>query len=263
MSGLHFLHCDSGRPCSSHQSPVALNAAERDGSQRVHCDSGTPCSSHQSSCDPGVTLAGACALGAPCCCSLRPVSVTFLSLSQPARAKQRLRIGTKIVRRSIVGFPFGMSARPCHPAARGGVLHRASLPSSARSCASWSMFFGSSCEPVRIRRARRAPGATVTRNPQAPLLTSVNSEEDETVARDIRKQGSAPLVRRSIAAVEALRPEAIRPRMEKRSHVHSTDSASTREGSAVRHFHRIRRLHSTRHRRRMRRALRRGLDCPA
>jgi hypothetical protein len=28
-SGLHFRHCDSGRPCSSHQSPVALNAGHQ------------------------------------------------------------------------------------------------------------------------------------------------------------------------------------------------------------------------------------------
>jgi hypothetical protein len=58
-SGLHFRHCDSGTPCSSHQSPVALKAGISAGLQRVHCDSGTPCSPHQSSCEPGTRSSAA------------------------------------------------------------------------------------------------------------------------------------------------------------------------------------------------------------
>ena len=41
-------HTDSGKPCSSHQSPAAWNAAISDGSHWVHFDSGSACSRHQS-----------------------------------------------------------------------------------------------------------------------------------------------------------------------------------------------------------------------
>ncbi len=60
--GLHFKHCDSGNACSPHQSPVALNAGMSSGLHREHCDSGTACSPHQSSCEPGLTVLGACVL---------------------------------------------------------------------------------------------------------------------------------------------------------------------------------------------------------
>ncbi len=62
MSGLQRRHCDSGRPCSGHQSPVALKAGMSVALQRVHMDSGTLCSGHQSSCEPGTTSAAVACL---------------------------------------------------------------------------------------------------------------------------------------------------------------------------------------------------------
>lgn len=55
-------HCDSGTPCSAHQSPDAWNAGISSALQRVHKDSGTECSSHQSSWLPGTALTGACSV---------------------------------------------------------------------------------------------------------------------------------------------------------------------------------------------------------
>jgi hypothetical protein len=63
--GLQRRHCDSGSPCSSHQSAVARNAAASEGLQRVHMDSGTWCSSHQSSWEPGTACDGACLFSPP------------------------------------------------------------------------------------------------------------------------------------------------------------------------------------------------------
>src|SRR5690606_998186 len=53
-------HCDSGSPCSAHQSPVAWKAGIKSGLHRVQTLSGTPCEPHRSSYDPGTAPAGAC-----------------------------------------------------------------------------------------------------------------------------------------------------------------------------------------------------------
>ena len=63
--GLQMRHCDSGRACSWHQSPVALNAGINEALQRVHSDSGTWWPPHQSSWEPGFAPAAACAAGPP------------------------------------------------------------------------------------------------------------------------------------------------------------------------------------------------------
>src|SRR4051794_21638720 len=45
-------HCESGRLCFSHQSPLALNPATSFAWHCAHSSSGTPCSSHhQLSCE--------------------------------------------------------------------------------------------------------------------------------------------------------------------------------------------------------------------
>ena len=68
--GLHFRHCDSGTPCSSHQSPCSLKTATRSGLHCVHRSAGTPCSHSFTAASPwasAATFAGglaACAAGA-------------------------------------------------------------------------------------------------------------------------------------------------------------------------------------------------------
>jgi hypothetical protein len=53
--GRQAVHCDSGRPCSSHQSPAALNLGISEVLHRVQTDSGTPCPPHQPWSNIGLT----------------------------------------------------------------------------------------------------------------------------------------------------------------------------------------------------------------
>lgn len=61
--GLQRKHCDSGRSCSSHQSPFSLKLATSEESHRAHSSSGTPCSGHHQ--PPSLTAVAAASLVAP------------------------------------------------------------------------------------------------------------------------------------------------------------------------------------------------------
>src|SRR5262249_51767909 len=60
FSGWHAKHCESGRSCSLHQSPLALKSATSFTWHKAQTFSGTPCSSHHQplcECSPAVCVA--------------------------------------------------------------------------------------------------------------------------------------------------------------------------------------------------------------
>src|SRR5262245_55765740 len=80
-SGWQIKHCDSGRSCSSHQSPLALKSATSLLLHWAHTSSGTPCSSHHHPSWLCPSLAASVAAGAvafmPPVVLLQPANMTI------------------------------------------------------------------------------------------------------------------------------------------------------------------------------------------
>ena len=133
-------HCDSGRACSAHQSPVALNAGINDALHRVHRDSGTWWPPHQSSWEPGFAPAAACAAGPPGAGALAEPSAAFVGGSLAASLLSQLvapstRITNDFVRTTRMKSHFLLSRalRAPHRWPHELLVGRASSASSRRT----------------------------------------------------------------------------------------------------------------------------------